>query len=159
MLGLQPVVWVGLNEEGRRSLRSALRRPFMVEAGEVVVDPDGGGVAQPGVDVVALPQVAVGVAGGDLRTREIDVRQGWKAEERADEGGGVLAPAGAPDRVTRPVRITSMSMGPWAGSSQTVTGLSALRPVGTTSWRAWVAGVEPSALGKGMRTPSMLRSR
>ncbi|NXY93393.1 hypothetical protein HYE82_03015 [Streptomyces sp. BR123] len=44
------------------------------------------------------------MAGGDLRTREIDVRQGWKAEERADEGGGVLAPAGAPDRVaTRPV--------------------------------------------------------
>ena len=67
VLGLQPVVWVGLNEEGRRSLRSALRRPSMVEAGEVVVDPDGGGVAQPGVDLVTLPQVAVGVAGGDLR--------------------------------------------------------------------------------------------
>lgn len=65
----------------------------MVEAGEVVVDPDGGCVAEPGVEVVAFPEVAVGVAGGDLGVWEVDVRQVGEAEERADQRGGVLAPA------------------------------------------------------------------
>src|SRR5690349_2823775 len=82
---------IGLDQEGYWAAGSAFYRPFVVEGGEVVVDPDDGGVAEPGFDVVTLPQVAVGVAGGELRAREVDVGQGRQAEERPDQGSGVLA--------------------------------------------------------------------
>lgn len=59
---------VGLNQCGCPAVGGAFGGPFVVEVGEVVVDPDGGCVAEPGVDVVAFPEVAVGVAGGDLGT-------------------------------------------------------------------------------------------
>jgi hypothetical protein len=65
-----------LDERGHLTTGGASRRPFVVEVGEAVVDPDGGCVAEPGIDVIAFPEIPVGVAGGDLRASEVYARQG-----------------------------------------------------------------------------------
>lgn len=59
VLGQQPDLGIRLNQGGRLAASGALPRPLVVEVGEVVVDPDGWCVAEPVVDVVAFPQVAV----------------------------------------------------------------------------------------------------
>ncbi|MBD0745029.1 hypothetical protein BG418_25630 [Streptomyces sp. CBMA152] len=61
--------------------------------------------------------------------------------------------------VTSPPAGKPVSKGPWAGLSQTGTGASGSRPMGTTVWRTCVGGVLPSAAGNGMRTPSMSSRR
>lgn len=61
--------------------------------------------------------------------------------------------------VTSPLARKPVSKGPWAGLSQMGTGSSGSRPVGTTVWRTCVGGVLPSAVGNGMRTPSMSSRR
>ncbi len=75
VLGAQPVMGLRLKEKSRQTAGRTSRRPGVVKAGEVVVDPRYGCVAEPGVDMVALPQITVGVAAGDLRVRQVDVRQ------------------------------------------------------------------------------------
>lgn len=62
MLRLQPDVRGRLYKGSCCAAGRAFRGPGVVEGGEVVVDPDSRGVAQPVVDVVAFPQVAI--AGG-----------------------------------------------------------------------------------------------
>jgi hypothetical protein len=65
VFGREADVGVGLDEQGRCCGGGAVGGPFVVEGGEVVVDPGEGVVGGPSGDVVAFPEVAVGVAGGD----------------------------------------------------------------------------------------------
>lgn len=157
--GLETDIGVWLDQHGYATLGCPICGPDVVEGGEVVVNPDDWGRAEPGIDVIAFPEVAVGVAGGDLESRQVEVGEVRQAQEGSDDRGGVLAPARAPHRVTRPLVKRPVINGPWLGLSQMGTGSSGCRPTGRTVWRTWVSGVVPSAAGKGMRTPSMSSSR